>query len=353
MTYTGPGGFTVADMSNTRTFAMAIGPYFPLTFTTGASVATLTSQFYAKSIDFGTTTFTLPATTVNIRGGTLKLGGGDYSALTLNFTTLTSSPGLTRVDFYPNNKSILALTTSTVSNTEIWFNGPVTMTGALTNSLVADSFLYVLYDLTCGTFVKSSGTTPGSMIGSNITWTITGATFTNTGPSPYFGTYTGMTISMTSASAKTFAGGGGVYPTLNQGGAGNLAITGSNFFDNITNSVAPCTITFPPSTLQTVKAFNVNGNAGNIVSLTISTGTVSEPTLTKPSGVVSIDYVNINRLFSTGGATWYAGANSSWVSLPSPAEWIFTAPPAPGVYTVSIGEITVTNGGFRISNNAV
>lgn len=351
LTWTGVGGFTVADMSNTRTFTMANNSYFPLTFTTGASVATLTSSFYAKSIDFGTTTFTLPATTVIIRGGTLTLGDGNYSALTLTFTTLTSSPGLDRVDFYPNNKSILALTTSTVSNTEIWFNGPVTMTGALTNSLFNDSFLYVLYDLTCGTFVKSNGAVSGAMVGSNIIWTITGATFTNTGPSPYFGSYTGMTISMTSASVKTFAGGGGLYPTLNNGGAGNLAITGSNFFDNITNSVSPCTFTFPPSTVQTVNNFNVNGNAGNLVSLTISTGIINSPSISKSEGTVSINYVNLNRLTATGGATWYAGANSTYVSSPT-AGWIFTNPPTV-VYTVAMGNLTITDGGFTISNDPV
>ena len=46
-TYTGSGGFTVSDMSNTRTFSVGStsnGPIPPnLTFTTGASVATLTT----------------------------------------------------------------------------------------------------------------------------------------------------------------------------------------------------------------------------------------------------------------------------------------------------------------------
>jgi hypothetical protein len=76
---------------------------------------------------------------------------------------------------------------------------------------------------------------------------------------------------MTSASSKTFAGGGFSYPTLNQGGAGTLVITGANTFANISNTVQPCTITFPASINTTVSNFNVNGTAGNLVTINSST----------------------------------------------------------------------------------
>ena len=76
---------------------------------------------------------------------------------------------------------------------------------------------------------------------------------------------------MNLATAKTFAGGGLVYPyTLNQGGAGTLTITGANTFANMTNTVQPCTITFPASTITTVSDFNVNGTSGNLVTLNSS-----------------------------------------------------------------------------------
>jgi hypothetical protein len=90
--------------------------------------------------------------------------------------------------------------------------------------------------------------------------TATGLTLSGTGA-----------ISMDLATAKTFAGGGLVYPyTLNQGGAGTLTITGANTFANMTNTVQPCTITFPASTTTTVSDFNVNGTAGNLVTLNSS-----------------------------------------------------------------------------------
>jgi hypothetical protein len=76
---------------------------------------------------------------------------------------------------------------------------------------------------------------------------------------------------MTRATSKTFAGGGFSYPTLNQGGAGALVITGANTFANMTNTVQPATITFPASTTTTVSDFNVNGTAGNLITLNSST----------------------------------------------------------------------------------
>lgn len=80
------------------------------------------------------------------------------------------------------------------------------------------------------------------------------------------------TISMTAATAKTFAGGDCIYAaTLNQGGAGTLTITGSNTFYNITNSVQPTTVTFPAGINTYVYSFSLSGTAGNLVSINSST----------------------------------------------------------------------------------
>jgi hypothetical protein len=76
------------------------------------------------------------------------------------------------------------------------------------------------------------------------------------------------TISMTSASSKTFAGGGRTYPTLEQAGAGTLTITGANTFDDITNTNPTASqITFPASTITSVKRLRLNGSSGNLVSM--------------------------------------------------------------------------------------
>jgi hypothetical protein len=124
--------------------------------------------------------------------------------------------------------------------------------------------------LTVGLFSSVNTNTRTLNLGVNGTLAVIGGNWT----AP---TATGLTlsgtgaISMNLATAKTFAGGGLVYPyTLNQGGAGTLSITGANTFANMTNTVQPCTITFPASTTTTVSDFNVNGTAGNLVTLNSS-----------------------------------------------------------------------------------
>jgi len=90
-------------------------------------------------------------------------------------------------------------------------------------------------------------------------WTVSGTNFTTTGSG---------VISMNSASSKTFAGGGNSYTCiLNQGGAGNLSITGANAFADITNTVQPATVTLPANTTTNLQQFSLQGTAGNLISL--------------------------------------------------------------------------------------
>jgi hypothetical protein len=128
--------------------------------------------------------------------------------------------------------------------------------------------------LTTGIFSSSNSNTRNLNLGTNgriavngggWTATVTGFTFSGTG-----------VISMDFATAKTFAGGGGVYNyTLNQGGAGTLTITGANTFANITNTNATASqITFPANTITSVRALSLAGSSGNLVSMRSSaTGT--------------------------------------------------------------------------------
>jgi hypothetical protein len=124
--------------------------------------------------------------------------------------------------------------------------------------------------LSTGLFSSSNSNTRSIDFGLNgqLLVTGTGTAFnaaTSTGLSI---TGTGAKISMAAPTAKTFAGGGFEYPvTLEQAGLGDLTITGANTFDNMTNTVQPCTIIFPASTTTSFKAFNVNGTEGSLVSL--------------------------------------------------------------------------------------
>jgi hypothetical protein len=184
--------------------------------------------------------------------------------------------------------------------------------------------------LTVGTrFTTATGTKNLTFNGGTLVCPDANTTsFNNAQPTGFTttaGTGTG-TISMTAATAKTFVGAGSTFNcTLNQGGAGALTITGSNTFSNITNTVQPASILFTAATTSTFTNFNLSGTSGNLI--TIGSVTAASHTLSKASGTVSADFLSISRSTATGGAGWYAGANST--DGGNNSGWIFTAPPAP------------------------
>ena len=55
-------------------------------------------------------------------------------------------------------------------------------------------------------------------------------------------------------------------------------------------------------------------------------------TLSKASGVVACDWLAISDNVATGGATFYAGANSTQGA--NVTGWLFTDPPAPTAVTI-------------------
>jgi fibronectin-binding autotransporter adhesin len=176
--------------------------------------------------------------------------------------------------------------------------------------------------LTCGSgcnFVTSGSQSRTLALGSsNLVCANSGASAFSASGSNFTVTGTGK-IRMTSASAKTFAGGGYTYPELENAGAGSLTISGSNTFTTISNSVQPTTFNFTSGTTQTVTNFNVSGTSGNLVTITAtSTGAA---TLSKASGTVSVSFCSITKSTATGGATWRAlladgnvdaGSNTGW-----------------------------------------
>jgi hypothetical protein len=189
--------------------------------------------------------------------------------------------------------------------------------------------------LTVGTsYTTATGTKNLTFNGGTLVCPTAATTaFNNVSPAGFTttaGTGTG-TISMTAATAKSFRGNGSTFNcTINQGGAGALTMLEGSTFDNITNTVQPASILFTAGTTTTFNNFNLNGTAGNLI--TIGSVTAASHTLSKASGTVSGNYLSISRSSATGGASWYAGANST--DGGNNTGWIFTAPPvfAPGVF---------------------
>jgi hypothetical protein len=148
---------------------------------------------------------------------------------------------------------------------------------------------------TAGGFSSNNSSQRTINIGSGV-WTIgvSGASAWNVGGTGLELSGTG-TISLTSASAKTFAGGGvQTYPTINQGGAGALTISGSNGFQNITNTqkaTGATTVTITFGTRQVFQNFNLSGEATRVCTLNSSS--------------TSVKYTLIKS------STWFVGANST------------------------------------------
>jgi hypothetical protein len=172
--------------------------------------------------------------------------------------------------------------------------------GALTitsGTFDANGYNVTLSSATNSSVSSNNANTRTIAIGAG-TWTIAGNNGWDTGTSTNL-TVTGTgTISLTSASAKTFAGGGVAYTdiTLNQGGAGTLTISGNNTFANITNTYSATgatTIAFSTTT-QRVGSFTATGEAGRVLTLTGSSASSPCTLVHTGSGTAAdVDYLTI------------------------------------------------------------
>ena len=332
------------------------------TTTNGSWSATSGGALDAKMFPLAQDTAVFPAATYPASGATVTLNAGynigtiDMSLRTSNTMTLSTSVNSIYGNWINGTGTTLSgagtmtfagrgsQTITSVGKTFTQFisinspSGSVTLQDAFTTSLNGSGAFSVFtgtlnlngYTLTCSgnssSFQITATTARTLAFGSGGTITVAGNNGWNAGTSTNL-TVTGTgTINLTSASAKTFAGGSFSYSgiTLNQGGAGDLTITGSNTFGNITNTVQPASVLFTAGTTNTFSNFSLSGTSGNLI--TIGSVTAASHTLSKASGTVSRDFLSISQSTATGGALWYAGANST--NGGNNTGWIFTAPPS-------------------------
>jgi hypothetical protein len=219
--------------------------------------------------------------------------------------------------------------------------GTVTLQDAFTTSFNGVSALQVLagtfnanvYNVSLSgatsTFVTSGtltrtiaiGSGAWALAGSGNPWNSTGSNVSVTG--------TG-TISLTSASAKSFTGLSLDYSgiTINQGGAGALTFGGNNILKTITNtykSVGATSILFAATVQTLTSAWNAFGESGRLLSIS-GTSAVSPATLifTGSANGADVDYLSISNVRAYTIDTWYAGVNST--NLGS-LGWLFSAAP--------------------------
>jgi hypothetical protein len=295
---------------------------------------TLDNSWFFGTIDFSartTPTYDVVLSTTTLSpmniSGDFKLGTG---------STVTGTSGT--MNFYNGNSGLQTITSNgvTINKNIALFTGSLKIADNLT---LASTFSFTLasgaLDLNGQTMSVSTFTNTGSATrsitfnGGTISLSGSGATVWNATGSG-FTTSAGMgngAISLTSASAKTFVGGGYTYAAaLNQGGTGALTITGSNTFANITNTTQPVTITFTAGTTQTVSSFTASGTSGNLVTLQ-SSSAGSQFTLLDSSGTNSVSYCSIKDSIATGGAYWQALPSDGNVNAGNNLGWIFSTVP--------------------------
>lgn len=211
-------------------------------------------------------------------------------------------------------------------------------------------------DVTISNFISNSTNTRVLTLGSSVItlrqtgavtiWNVSGSGLTiNPGTSV-------IQITSATASTRTFAGHGLTYHILRYtvaGSTGGLDITGSNTFDSIefSDTTNARTLRFTAGTTQTFTGAGIVGNGASGRLLTLGSITASGHTLSKSSGTVCLDWWSISRSTATGGAGWYAGANST--DGGNNSGWTFTDCPTGTTVnpdtvnvTTSIGTPTLT-----------
>ena len=286
-----------------------------------------------------------------------RLGAGiDFSAATNNPTLNTSTPVTffgslalaTGMTWSASNtatcqaRSSVNLTTSGVSiGVTIAINAP-SGTVNLQDSFTSTTAI-TLNNGTLNTNNQVVSTANFSSSNSNVRALTLGSTTwscSSTGTTWNIATSTNMTlsantssivISETGTTSKTFAGGGLTYNNLTITGD-DVTISGNNTFTSLTlnnKAEAEGTIigTGSTQTITTAAGFSTNGAVDELVKLSGVAGGGAE-SISVSSGNVCDDFMNLTNVVGTGGATFYAGANST--DGTGNTGWSFTACPAVG-----------------------
>lgn len=310
----------------------------------GASNSTLDTSFTINSIDFNGYSNTFTHETGNIATVILTIAGsGVVYRLS---STMTYSTGAT------NPAKHATVFTGTSGTTKITMNGKNT-TGAYTINGPGGTFQFQdaftnnaatgqVLTLTAGTLdannqavtilgLSSSNTnTRAVLMGSNI-WTLVGALWDTS-------TTTGLTLTPGASTIKiqplgsgyTFNGGGLTYNNMwITGVTGSpFVFTGTNTFNDFKDDdTSAHTITFPNVT-TTVSTFTVSGVDSTHKITLARTGASGTFTLSASTGQICRDFLSISNSAATGGASWFAGANST--NGGGNSGWTFTACPAGG-----------------------
>jgi hypothetical protein len=311
------------NLSNTGT------SIFTVTVSTGATCRDLSFGSGATALDAVMTLTGISAMSI---AGSLTLVSTNLTVSytgTISFTASTAGKTITSA-----GKTLAAIAFNGTGG-EWTLQDALNCTSALT--ITRGSFNSNGMAVTCNSMSSNNVNTRAITLGtSTVSLTGTGTIFNIQNLTGLTFSAASSTINFTSTSTTTrvFALGsttGLVFGTIGINGSttnSTTSLNGSMTVNTLSsNKTVAHTIVFRLSATFFVTNFNISGSAGNLVTLD-STFAPSTFTISKSSGIVSSDFLSIQNSNATGGATWYAGANSTNVS--NNTGWIFTAPPATG-----------------------
>ena len=275
------------------------------------------------------------SSTLSIYGNLSYPSGGSFVSFNgITFTFAATSTGKT----ITTNSRQLGLVTFNGVGGGWTLQDDLTVVATLT--LTNGSFNANNFNVTGTSFSSSNSNTRTLAMGSG-TWTLS-STFTIWN----LATTTGLTfnantstivLSNTSASSKTFAGGGLTYYNLSISAATGVAtyiITGANTFNQISSSkTVTYTITLPASTTTTVTTWNPTGSSGNLLTLQSSLLLTAATLAVTNAFTVNYGLIQDVNLSATliGTATnstvitsnnWQIATTSTrWVGLVSGTQW--------------------------------
>jgi hypothetical protein len=216
-------GGTAGSESNAISFNVSAGSDI---FTIGSAALSAT-----KNLNFTGFTGTLSNTVFRIFGNLVISSGMTCTAGT-NVITFAATSGTQQITTNGNATIDFPITQNEVGGT-VQLQDNLTMGSTRTFTLTAGTLDLNDNTLNCGLFNSNNTNTRTLDFGTDGKMEVIGTSFT-VNPSGLTMSGTGI-VSMDSATAKTFAGGGGVFPvTLVQQSTGTLTITGSNTFGSIT-----------------------------------------------------------------------------------------------------------------------
>lgn len=318
--------------SGTRTITTGASSSFGLnnlSITAGTDTISLSSAFINGNLNYTGFAGSQNGNTMTVSGsiifGSAMTWLAGANIVTLNGTgshTITTNGTL-----FPRNLSLTGTGTYTLQD-DLNF-GTGIPTAAL--NLTAGTLNANDKNITAPFFNTSNSNVRTLSLGSGtMTLTGTGTVFTAATSTNLTLTTSTSTINITdtSATSKTFAGGSKTYYNLTATGD-NIIVSGSNTFNTLRLANAGLTtgLSLTAGTTQTVSSMTNNGSAGNLTKL-ISTSAGTPAIISKTSGNVSLDYMSIKDSTATGGAVFYAGANSTNVS--GNTGWFFVAAPSGG-----------------------